>query len=109
MFIKRTAGARLGSCRLFYIPNLMYRITYRRLCLGLTVEELANKMGINESYIYRVMAGKVEPITERTIQRFAKVLGTLGDPVPHEPEITFSLNDIAPPSYLLRHTNEQPR
>lgn len=92
---------------MFYIPNLIYRITYRRLVLGLTVAALADRMGVNMSYVYRVLAGNVEPLNEKILMRFVKVLGKLGDPVPGEPAITFGLNDIAPPQYLLRQPNEQ--
>lgn len=101
MFVKRNTVAHSGGCRLFYIPNLVYRITYRRLALGLTFNELADRMGINVSYIYKVIAGKVEPVSERVIVRFANVLGKLGDPVPGEPTIVFTLDDIKPPSYLV--------
>lgn len=101
MFVKRNTKAYRGGCRLFYIPNLIYRITYRRLALGLTVVDLADRMDINMSYVYRVLAGKVEPISERVIMRFAKVLGKLGDPVPGEPAINFTLDVIKPPNYLV--------
>lgn len=86
---------------MFYVPNLIYRITYRRLALGLTVTALADKMDVNMSYVYRVLAGKVEPISEKVIIRFAKVLGKLGDPVPGEPAINFTLDTIKPPNYLV--------
>lgn len=86
---------------MFYVPNLLYRITYRRLALGLTVTALADRMDVNMSYVYRVLAGNVEPLNEKILMRFAKVLGKLGDPVPGEPAINFTLDTIKPPNYLV--------
>lgn len=54
------------------------RIKQRRLRLGLTLEELANKVGISRSTMSRYETGIIEFIPQQNIDSIAAALGTTG-------------------------------
>ena len=54
--------------------DMKSRIKERRLCLGLTQEELAAKLGLQKSAIAKYENGRVENIKRSVIMRMADVL-----------------------------------
>jgi repressor LexA len=52
------------------------RIKARRLELGLTLEEVGEKLGLNRSTVMRYENGRIKKMSEETIESFALVLKT---------------------------------
>ena len=54
--------------------NMSERIKERRIAIGLTQEELGEKLGLKKSAIAKYENGRVENIKRSTIQRLAVIL-----------------------------------
>lgn len=52
------------------------RIKARRLELGMTLEELGNKIGVKKATIQRYESGKIKNLKRKTIMQIAKALET---------------------------------
>lgn len=76
------------------------RIKERRILIGLTQEELGEKLGLQKSAIAKYENGRVENIKRSIIANMAKILecspaylmGWEDEPLPDVPEHTYPLN-----------------
>ncbi|MDE6904020.1 MAG: helix-turn-helix domain-containing protein [Lachnospiraceae bacterium] len=76
------------------------RIKERRILIGLTQEELGEKLGLQKSAIAKYENGRVENIKRSIIANMAKILecspaylmGWEDEPLPDAPEHTYPLN-----------------
>lgn len=98
MLIKRMRNQYPKGRRFYYIHNFGYRFTYHRLRLDLTMDQLAELVGINASYLFKLQKGTIEPIGQLTINKLTRVLGDLTVPVPNEPPINPNDPDLTPPT-----------